>query len=246
MIFQDSYSSPKPKTENMELLTKIKILGGLLVISQFCLACESNNNKTTSSTTPITNQSPILKPETPKPVFVSAEYKMFRAAGASPEKAQALKDACTADKTCPKTLKIAKAVVKGEVSLGLVSKPDQPCTEAEFKQEEKSEGSGDGCYYKSAEAKKAMREAEAANQAQENKPSAVESWKDAAVLAESQPDNKDLADNAEKARLEAIVENGKRYGLSKAYVLCSASIRADENGMAIEECDADGNKHPLN
>lgn len=171
---------------------------------------------------------------------------MFRAAGASPEKAQALKDACTADKTCPKTLKIAKAVVKGEVSLGLVSKPDQPCTEAEFKQEEKSEGSGDGCYYKSAEAKKAMREAEAANQAQENKPSAVESWKDAAVLAESQPDNKDLADNAEKARLEAIVENGKRYGLSKAYVLCSASIRADENGMAIEECDADGNKHPLN
>jgi hypothetical protein len=91
-----------------------------------------------------------------------------------------------------------------------------------------------------------MRDAQAANQAQENKPSAVESWKDAAVLAESQPNNKDLAGKAEKARLEAIVENGKSHGLSKAYVLCSASIRADENGMAIEECDAEGNKHPWN
>jgi hypothetical protein len=180
-------------------------------VTQFCLACESNNNKTTSSTLPVTNQSPILKPETPKPVVVSAEYKMFRAAGASPAKAQALKDACTADKTCPKTLKIAKAVVKGEITLGLVSKPDQPCTEAEFKQEEKSGSDGDGCYYKSAEGKKAMREAQAANQAQENKPSAVESWKDAAVLAESQPNNKDLAGKAEKARLEAIVENGKSH-----------------------------------
>lgn len=230
----------------MELLTKIKILGGLLVITQFCLACESNNNKTTSSTFPLTTQSPILKPETPKPVVISAEYKMFRSAGANPEKAQDLKDACSADKTCPKTLEIAKAVVKGEITLGLVSKPDQPCTEAEFEQEEKSGGDGDGCYYKSAEGRKTMREAEAANKAQENKPSAVESWKNAAVLAESQPNNKDLADKAEKARLEAIVEMGESNGLSKAYVLCSASIRADRDGMAIEECDAEGNKHPWN
>jgi hypothetical protein len=230
----------------MELLTKIKILGGLLVITQFCLACESNNNKITSSTIPITNQSPILKPETPKPVVVSAEYKMFRVAGASPEKAQALKDACTAEKNCPKTFKIAQGVVRGDITLGLVSKPDQPCTEAEFRQEKKNGGDAYVCFFKSAEGKKAMREAEAANKAQQNKASAVESWKDAAVLAESQPNNKDLAGKAEKARLEAIVENGKSHGLSKAYVLCSASIRADENGMAIEECDAEGNKHPWN
>ena len=230
----------------MELLTKNKILGGLLVIILFCMACQSNNSKTTSSTIPVANQSPSPTPEIPKPVVVSTEYKMFRAAGASPEKAQALKDACTADKNCPKTLRIAKAVVKGEITLGLVSRPDQPCTEAEFEQDSKSEDGGDGCYYKSAEGKKIIREIESANKALKNKPSSVESWKDAAILAESQPNDKNLADKAEKARLEAIVENGESNGLSKAYVLCSASIRADQDGMAIEECDAKGNKHPWN
>jgi hypothetical protein len=95
------------------------------------------------------------KAKTPKPIFVSSEYKMFRSAGASPEKAQALKDACTADKTCPTTLKIAKAIVRGEITLGLVSKPDQPCTETEFKKDD-----ADFCYYKSAEGRKSISETE--------------------------------------------------------------------------------------
>jgi hypothetical protein len=220
---------------------------GWILSSLFLLSgCSDRQaSKPQATATQVVVQTP--KAETPKPVVVSAEYKMFRAAGASPEKAQALKDACTADKTCPTTLEFAKGVVRGEVTLGLVSKPDQPCTEAEFKADEGSVGGlGSFCYPKSAEGKKTMREAEAANNAQENKPSAMESWKDAAVLAESQPNNKDLADKAERARLKAIAENGKSHGLSEAYVLCSASIRADENGMAIEECDAEGNKHPWN
>ncbi len=175
-------------------------------------------SKTQTTSTQVVVQTP--KAETPKPIFVSPEYKMFRSAGASPKKAQALKDACTADKTCPTTLKIAKAVVRGEITLGLVSKPEQPCTEAEFKKDENSLDDGDFCYSKSAEGRKSIREAEAASKAQENKPSAVESWKEAAVLAESQPNSKDLADKAEKARLEAIVENGKSHGLSKAYGRC--------------------------
>ena len=112
-------------------------------------------SKPQATSTQIVVQTP--KAKTPKPIFVSSEYKMFRSAGASPEKAQALKDACTADKTCPTTLKIAKAIVRGEITLGLVSKPDQPCTETEFKKDD-----ADFCYYKSAEGRKSISETETA------------------------------------------------------------------------------------
>jgi hypothetical protein len=51
--------------------------------------------------------------------------------------------------------------------LGLVSKLDEPCTEAEFKKDEESGGYSNFCYSKSAEGRKSIRKAEAANKAQE-------------------------------------------------------------------------------
>ncbi len=193
------------------------------------------------------------KTEMQKPISVSPEYKMFRTAGASPEKAQALKDACTVNKTCPKTLEIAKGVVKGEITLGLVSNPDQPCTEDEFKKSDKIEGADDFCYYKSAEGRKAFREAEAARKTQEYKPSAESprlnayaDFESLTIAAERYPNNKVLAAKAEKARLEVIVANGASVGISRAESLCRLTVRTDENDLVIEECDAEGNKHPWN
>lgn len=232
----------KNYNRNKTILGRIIIFLISPVIVSFIVPESQQASKPQTTPTQVVIQTP--KAETSKPVVVSAEYKMFRAAGASPEKAQALKDACIADKTCPKTLEIAKAVVKGEITLGLVSKPGQPCTEAEFKQEEKSEGISNFCYYKSAEYKKAMREAEAANKAQEkdssDNDSSTESvpsssltgqeYQKQAVLAMAQK-FVDEADTPEK--VEALGENCRimlESGTAKEKALCIgiASIYAGQ------------------
>jgi hypothetical protein len=162
MFLPPSYSNMIKRYEldrnynwNKDLYRRIFFLLISLIIASSIVPNSQKASKPQATSTQIVVQTP--KAEAPKPIFVSSEYKMFRSAGASPEKAQALKDACTADKTCPTTLKIAKAIVRGEITLGLVSKPDQPCTETEFKKDD-----ADFCYYKSAEGRKSISETETA------------------------------------------------------------------------------------
>jgi hypothetical protein len=219
------------------IVGRIIILFLSLSLLSFSQPESQQASKPQATSTQIVIQTP--KAKTPKPIFVSSEYKMFRSAGASPEKAQALKDACTTDKTCPTTLKIAKAVVRGEITLGLVSKPDQPCTETEFKKDDV-----DFCYYKSAEGRKSIREAEAANKTQENNSSgndistesisstslAREEHQKQAVLAAAQK-FVDEADTPEK--VEALGENCRimiESGTAKEKALCIgiASIYAGQ------------------
>lgn len=202
----------------------------------------SEKSSLSKTTVRQTNTDQIKSSATQKKVFVSPEYKMFRAAGASPEQAQILKDSCISSKTCPTKLDIAKAVVRGEMSLGLVSRPDQPCTETEFKNDQES---GDFCYYKSAEGRRVTKEVNDRVAASKVEQSKSEIWKNATVLSESQPNNKKLAAEAEKARLELIVENGTKAGISRAEALCRSTIRFDENYLAIEDCDSKGNKIPM-
>jgi hypothetical protein len=236
------YGLGKNYNRNKSIYGRIIIFLISPAIVSFIVPESQQASKPQTTPTQVVVQTP--KVETPKPVVVSAEYKMFRAAGASPEKAQALKDACTADKTCPKTLEIAKAVVKGEITLGVVSKPDRPCTVAELEQENKSEGISNFCYFKSAEYKKAMREAEAANKAQEKNSSDNDSstesvpsasptgqeYQKQAVLAMAQK-FVDEADTPEK--VEALGENCRimlESGTAKEKALCLgiASIYAGQ------------------